>query len=58
MVVLFETSLGEFANVIAAKSAMPSREALSLLRAAWRNIRSREAARQRTEAGSLPDFAE
>lgn len=58
MVALFETSLGEFANVIAAKSTMPSREALSLLRAAWRKIRSREAARQRTEAKAMPDFAE
>ena len=43
LITLFESSLPEFANAMAAKPPASSRDALSVLRATWREIRIRDA---------------
>jgi hypothetical protein len=57
LVTLFEASLPELANAMAAKSSLSSRDALSVLRATWREIRIRNAKSTGAEAESLSRFA-
>jgi hypothetical protein len=54
MLTLFESSLPEFANAIAAQPPSSSREALRLLRATWRDIRARQAKSIMAEAEAMP----
>jgi len=54
MLTLFEASLTEFANAIAAAPPSSSREALRILRAAWREIRVRQSKALSMEAEAMP----
>jgi hypothetical protein len=58
MLTLFESSLPEFANSIAANPPKTSREALRLLRATWRDIRVRQAKMINAEAEAMPALIE
>ena len=53
LMTLFESSLPEFANAVAVKPPASSRDALSVLRATWREIRIRSAKTIGTEAESM-----
>ena len=57
LMTLFELSLPEFANAVAAKQPASSRDALSVLRATWREIRIRNAKTIGAEAEALSRFA-
>ena len=57
LMTLFEASLPEFANAVAAKPSASSRDALSVLRATWREIRIRNAKTIGAEAESISRFA-
>jgi hypothetical protein len=54
LLMVFDSALVEFATAIAAKSNLSSRDAVHLLRKAWRSIRERSADRETETAASLP----
>jgi hypothetical protein len=56
MLTLFESSIVEFSNAIAAKTPISSHDALRLLRASWREIRIRQAKALSAEAAALPEM--
>lgn len=57
LITLFESSLPEFANAMAVKPPASSRDALSALRAVWREIRIRSAKTMGAEAESISRLA-
>jgi hypothetical protein len=58
MVATFEGALPEFAMALAAKSNLSSRDALVVLREAWRIIRARASEADAKTAGALPALIE
>lgn len=58
MVTLFESSLTEFANAVAAQPKSAQRDTLRVLRETWRGIRIRQAKALSAEAEALPPLVE
>lgn len=58
LMAVFESSLTEFANAVVASPPQTSRDALRTLRAAWRQIRVRQAKARGEEAAALPPLVE
>jgi hypothetical protein len=58
MATLFEASLSEFANAVTATPSSSPRDALLVLRAAWRAIRARQAQGLAAEAAGMPATVE
>jgi hypothetical protein len=58
LLTMFDGALGEFANAIAAKPPASSREALTVLRTVWRDIRVRQATAAGEEAETLPPLVD
>jgi hypothetical protein len=58
MVATFEGALPEFAMALAAKSNLSSRDALHVLREAWRIIRARASEVDAKAAAALPALIE
>ena len=54
MVGMFEGSLGEMATAVAAKSNLPARDALHILRTTFRSIRERSTKTESGIAKALP----
>jgi DNA-binding transcriptional regulator YdaS (Cro superfamily) len=54
LVTMFDSALVEFSTAIAARSDLSSRDALHLLRGAWRSIRERGAEHEQALAHALP----
>jgi hypothetical protein len=54
LVTVFDSALVEFATAVAARSDLSSRDALHLLRSAWRSIRERAAQNEQALADALP----
>jgi hypothetical protein len=55
---VFEASLMEFGNAIVAHAPASPRDALRVLRAMWREIRTRQAKSNAAEAAALPPLLE
>lgn len=53
LLTIFESALAEFATAIAAQSNLTSRDAIHVLRTAWRSIRESASDREAARAGSL-----
>ncbi|MGA2638443.1 hypothetical protein [Methylocella sp.] len=58
LMTIFEASLSEFANALAAKPSGNSREMLRTLRATWAAIRQKQAVAAGAEADALPTLIE
>lgn len=54
LMTIFESALPEFAAAVAARSNLTSRDAVHLLRTAWRTIRERSSVQQSESAAALP----
>jgi hypothetical protein len=58
LLALFDASLLEFANAVAAQPKISSKDVLRVLRSAWRDIRIRQAKMISAEAEALPPLVE
>jgi hypothetical protein len=58
LIVAFDGALADLATAVASKFALPQRDVLHLLRAAWRDVRAKAATAATIEAEAMPEMIE